>query len=54
MPGVSKDTSRNPTKGDLEKILKQPAKVDIKLQIRDNPLKTNSKNRDYRFAVTPH
>lgn len=29
------------------------AKVEIRLQIKDNPLKTNSRSRDYKFAITP-
>lgn len=37
-----------------KKILEQTAKVEIRLQIEDNNLKTNSRSRDYKFAITPH
>lgn len=51
MPEVTKDITNEAWK---KIILKQAAKVEISLQIKDNPLKTNSRSRDYKFAITPH
>lgn len=50
MPEVTKDI----TNETWEKKNTKTAKVEIRLQIKDNPLKTNSRSRDYKFAITPH